>query len=107
MENGLIEKIINALKDELKRDYPDFKGIYFFGSRARGDYNDDSDYDLVLVFDRVIDWRFKDNLRRRVIDYEIDYSILIDSHIYNYQDIIEPITPFREKVKNEGIYYDA
>lgn len=35
----------------------------------------------------------------------VQYDIIIDSHIYNYKDIIDPITPFRKNIKNEGIYY--
>ena len=107
MENVLINKIIEELKLELKEKYPDFKGIYLFGSHARGDFNEDSDYDLLFVFDRVINRKFKDDLRRRIIDYEIEHSIIIDSHVYNYSDILNPVTPFRVNVKKEGVYYEA
>ena len=44
-----IDKIIEELKAELKSKYPDFKGIYLFGSHARGDFNEDSDYDLIII----------------------------------------------------------
>lgn len=64
MAEKLNEDIINEIKAELKSNYPDFRGIYLFGSRARGDYQIDSDYDLAFVFDRKIDWKFKDEIRR-------------------------------------------
>ena len=49
MKDKLKEKIIDELKAELKSKYPDFRGIYLFGSRARGDFQNDSDYDLAFI----------------------------------------------------------
>ncbi len=105
MKNELIENTIVKLIADMKQRYPDFKGIYLFGSYARGDFKEDSDYDMALIFERSIDRKFKDSIRLRIMDYEIENQIIIDSHIYNYNDIQNPITPFREKVKSEGIYY--
>jgi predicted nucleotidyltransferase len=102
-----ISAIIGQLRDELKSLYPDFRGIYFFGSRARGDYNDYSDVDLALLFDRNIDWPFEKEVISTICRYDIEYDIIIDSHIFDYRDLIEPKTPFRENIKAEGVYYDA
>ena len=101
-----VNQIIQELIAELKSKYSDFKGIYFFGSRARGKYYEDSDIDIALVFDRVIDWKFKKEIRSIVHFYDIKYDVFIDDHIYNYRDILEPITPFRFNVLNEGVYYE-
>jgi len=46
---SLIEKVNRAIKSH----FGDFKGTYFFGSRTRNDYNEDSDYDLLLTFDHM------------------------------------------------------
>ena len=107
MQDNLTEKLIEEIKTELKSKYPDFRGIYLFGSRARGDFHEDSDYDFVLIFEREINRKFKDEVRRKIIDYEIENLIIIDSHVYNMNDIVKPITPFRENVQKEGIYYVA
>ncbi|OGU10289.1 MAG: hypothetical protein A2X61_15180 [Ignavibacteria bacterium GWB2_35_12] len=97
--------IISEICDELKSIYPDFRGIYLFGSHARGEANDDSDIDLAILFDREIDWRFKDSVRDVIIEKEIKYSLIIDSHFYNTQDFIEPATPLRENIKLQGIFH--
>jgi predicted nucleotidyltransferase len=101
----LIEKVIKELSAVLKKKYSDFRGIYFFGSRARGIYKEDSDYDFVFVFDRNVSRKFKDEIRKIIYSCELKYNINIDSHIYSHQEILEPITPFRENVKNEGVFY--
>jgi uncharacterized protein len=101
------EKIIKELLEEIKSKYSEFRGIYLFGSRARGDFDEDSDYDLAFVFDREISTLFKDEIRELAIDKELEFLILIDSHIFKNYDILNPVTPFRENIKNEGVFYDS
>jgi len=88
MPDKLTEQIISELKAELKEKYPDFRGIYLFGSRARGGNHKDSDYDIAIVFDREIDWRFDDSLAPAIIEYEMKYEVLIFFHLYNFNDLM-------------------
>jgi predicted nucleotidyltransferase len=44
------EPIIHELKAKLKNNYDDFVGISFFGSRCRGDFSRESDFDIVIYF---------------------------------------------------------
>lgn len=99
------KEFINILRKVLKGKYPDFKGIYFYGSRARGDSNEDSDYDVIYVFDREIDWRFEYEVKNIIYDYELKYEFFLDNRIYSFKDIQYPSTPFRNNVKSEGIFY--
>ena len=104
-EHSLITKVIIELGNELKQKYPSYKGIYLYGSRARGNYSADSDYDMVITFDKEIDWRFESGILGIVYNYIVEYEILIDCKVYNNSEIINPDTPFRLNVKNEGIFY--
>ncbi len=99
------KELVNELSKVLKEKYPDFKGIYFYGSRARGNSNEESDYDVVYVFDREVDWRFEYEVKDIIYDYELKYELFLDNRIYNYKDIQDPSTPFRINVKREGIFY--
>jgi uncharacterized protein len=99
-------KLIEDIKAEHKGKYPDFRGIYFFGSRARGDHHDDSDYDLALVFDREISGQFKDDVNGVIFDFSLDNDIFIDSWIFNTDDIADPDTQLRRNIKKEGIFYE-
>jgi uncharacterized protein len=106
MPDSLANIIIDELKTELKSKYPDFRGIYLFGSRARGDYHDDSDYDLAFVFEREITRDFKDQIRILTSRIMIKHNIIVDTIVYNVKDLLTPITPLRESVIEEGIYYE-
>ena len=105
MKDELTNKKIEEIRNELKGKYPDFRGIYLFGSRARGDFNEDSDYDILLAFDRKIDSKFEEKIIRDICKYDVEYNVFLDTQIYDLNDILNPITPFRNNVKEEGIYY--
>jgi uncharacterized protein len=48
------DKILNEFVAEVHQRFGDrLKNIILFGSRARGDYSMDSDYDCLLIFDNV------------------------------------------------------
>lgn len=48
------DRILNEFVAEVHQRFGDrLKNIILFGSRARGDYSMDSDYDCLLIFDNV------------------------------------------------------
>lgn len=47
------------------------RGLYFHGSRARGDHREDSDYDLVLITRKKIDDKLKTELKEHNIQVEV------------------------------------
>jgi len=108
MPDRIIEEIISKLNEQLKKSYPDFKGLYFYGSRAAGKSTKDSDYDIVFLFERKkIDRSLKDEIINLVYDFELDHDIIIDSRVYSFNSIQDPTTPYRLNVKTEGVFYGA
>ncbi len=79
-----IERPMQQAFDEFVKKYPVLKhvasalkpymdtvrGLYFHGSRARGDYRDDSDYDLLLISRNKIDEGLKTELAKCNIQIE-------------------------------------
>jgi predicted nucleotidyltransferase len=103
--NKKFDQLVNEVSKVLKEKYSDFKGIYLYGSRSRGDFNKESDYDVIYVFDREIDWHFEYEVKDIIYDYELKYELFLDNKIYSYKDIQQPSTPFRINVKRDGIFY--
>jgi type I restriction enzyme S subunit len=55
--NGSIRAIVSRVKDGLAEIYGErLKGVYLFGSYARGEADEDSDIDILIVLDRVDDY---------------------------------------------------
>ncbi len=68
--------------------------IILFGSRARGDYREDSDYDILVVVSERLDWRVKRRLslmiRRRLVrelGMPVDLVIVSLRYWEEYKDV--------------------
>ena len=97
-----LENMMEEVKTDLKSNYSDFKGIYLFGSRARGDAHEDSDYDVAAIFNRDISNKFSDEIILRMFKFEVKYDFYLDSHVFSYDSMNNPKTPFGLNLKNEG-----
>jgi len=63
--------ILNHVETALKPYMNTVRGLYFHGSRARGDHREDSDYDLVLITRKKIDDKLKSELKEYNIQVEV------------------------------------
>jgi uncharacterized protein len=76
------EEVRNALRRfsaDVRRQYGHrLRGLYLFGSRARGDHNPDSDADVAVVL-ADDDWRFWDEKMKLV---DIAFDIGVDHRLY-------------------------
>lgn len=73
------EQVIKKFKQELVERFPDkVVSVFVYGSKARGDYHEESDID-VLVIAKESDWKFADKVREigYALDEEIDYRLSI------------------------------
>ena len=73
------EQVIKQFKQELIARFPEkIVTVLVYGSKARGDYHDESDID-VLVISKESDWKFTDRVREigYALDEEIDYRLSI------------------------------
>ena len=100
-----IQRFIHVINTELQRTFADYQGLYFIGSRSRGEHREESDYDLVFVFQAKPDWRKKDHIRDIVYRNEVEHGIVIDGKYYAHDEITDYHTPFQEVVYNEGKFY--
>jgi len=79
---------------------------YLFGSRARGDFRPDSDWDiLILVDSKQVTNEIEDKFRDNLFDIEIDTGQIISAFIYpkEYWRSTLLFSPLFEKVNKEGI----
>ena len=76
--NGLSEKTVSAICGVFA-SYPDIEKAILYGSRAKGNYRNGSDIDLVLVGERLdLSRRFKieNELDDLLLPYKIDLALL-------------------------------
>jgi predicted nucleotidyltransferase len=63
--------LLKHVETALKPYMDTVRGLYFHGSRARGDHREDSDYDLVLITRKKIDDKLKTELKEHNIQVEV------------------------------------
>lgn len=66
MKEPVVKAFLKGIQNERKR----IREIYLFGSRARGDYRPDSDYDLLIVA-KEKDFALKDRIYNAVTDVSL------------------------------------
>ena len=99
---------IELLKNQLENlNEPYIKAILLFGSRARGESNEKSDIDLLVLHenceikDPVLRRRYLYNLIRKVIGKEFEGITIIDMEFENF------IKPIEINALLLNIYWDA
>jgi len=97
------DPILSHLRTELVRLKPHIRQLILFGSRARGEADPDSDYDLLAIVDQVTH-PLKAEISRLAGDFLYDYNILlsllpVEEVRYN-DDLYEPLFI---NIRREGV----
>jgi uncharacterized protein len=80
--------------------------VFLFGSRARGDFRPDSDWDiLILVDNKKVTNDLEDKFRDDLYDIELESGQVISTFIYskNYWSSTLIYSPLYKNVNREGI----
>jgi uncharacterized protein len=98
----LVQNITPIFDQKLKR-------VILFGSYARGDYDEESDIDVMLLIDdeaKTLQSKYRKPVQRVTSDINWKYDALVCSILQNEQDFyaaVESIIPFYRNVEKEGI----
>jgi len=107
MKVTLFEKerdALTELKGVLSKKYK-LLWMKLIGSKARGDFDEESDIDVVIVIEDV-DWGIEKDIYETCFYLGLKYDIVISPIIYSEKDInntLTRITPFYKTVEAEGI----
>jgi len=91
------------VKDEiLKIDHK--AEVILFGSRARGDFRQDSDWDFLILLERPLSPALKDLIREKLYQLELDTNEVISSLVHNKQEWeSRSVMPIYQVIQLEGI----
>jgi len=80
------------------------KPLSLNSSRARGDFREDSDWDVLILLEKPVNETLKRQLRDRVFDLELETDTVISTLIENKTDWADyAITPLFQNVAKEGV----
>jgi predicted nucleotidyltransferase len=98
-------KIPDIIKYAVKQIEPAAE-VFLYGSRARRDFRETSDWDFLVLVDGVADTARTDRIRRALFEIELDTDQIINSIIRSRQEWDSPrysVVPLHKNVEREGI----
>lgn len=105
---NLDKEEINALKiliTNIKKQY-DINEIVLYGSKSRGDYNEYSDVDLLIITNNKLNAKELDNIFSMSSSVNVDFGVAFSCLIVNQEDWINEknINPFlKSNIEKEGV----
>jgi len=106
--NRITEKVCLSAKDVLGNK---LEKVYLFGSYARGDYNDESDIDIMVLADIAPEDAedTREKIREQVWRLELELCVVLCIHItcsaifHKYISVV----PYYMNVQREGVVLNA
>jgi uncharacterized protein len=89
----------------LKEKFP-VKEVILFGSKARGDSDEESDIDLLLLTTKPLHWKERHAIVEALFDVEMKYDVVISivvNTVYDWNEGICTVLPIREEINREGV----
>jgi len=81
-------KILSDLKSHLIKNYGNsVLDVILFGSQARGDSKEYSDYDVLIVLDKDYSGKDENQILDLCYDIDLKYNILIDAHLISSKEL--------------------
>jgi len=107
MDKAQIEKAIRALKKELINQFGQDVELRIFGSVARGDYQEHSDVDILVVLPVPVNNAVEEQVFDMAYDIELEYGLIIGTIVYSkdfwYSDRAA-VMPLYKNIQREGLF---
>ena len=97
--------LLDKVKNTVKQIEPSAE-IILYGSRAREDFHEGSDWDFLILVDGIVDAVRTDRVRHAIYDVELETNEILSSIVKNRQEWLSPkfrIIPLHENIEREGI----
>lgn len=105
-----LDEIINRIVEFSKNTFGDkFKSVILYGSYARGDYDDESDIDIMIMVDMSREElrKYRTQFSSFFSDINLANGVFLTSKLQSLQYFNEwkNTMPFYQNVEKEGIMY--
>ncbi len=105
IESAEIADLLNRCRNAILKIDPEAK-VILYGSRARGDEEPESDYDLLILTEGEATLRREDIFRRQLYPIEIETGAVITVMLVKNKDWNSDLykaMPFHQNVEREGL----
>jgi predicted nucleotidyltransferase len=96
---------VEAASKMLKENFP-VKKTVLFGSKVRGDDDEESDIDLLVLLERKITWEERKAIIGALFDIELSYDVVLSPLMVEEQEWHEgtfSIMPIYNEISRDGV----
>jgi predicted nucleotidyltransferase len=97
--------LLDRCRQAIRRVVPD-ADIILYGSRARGDAHEDSDYDILVLVDQPASIALKDRLLSSIYPLELETGAMLTLVTYDrrrWESLPYREMPFHRNVERDGV----
>ena len=96
--------VLSRIKN-LVREVDPTADVILYGSRARGDEHQESDWDLLILVDSKTDLDYEKAFRHRLYEIELDLGEAFSVSLYNKNEwrLTHWMTPLYQNINKEGL----
>lgn len=105
MSRENLDQLLKELKAGLSDLYKNrLRGVYLFGSYARGDQDEESDLDIMIVLSNYRHYGMElDRVSQLVSTLSLNYGVSISTVFQRQQEWLEADTPLLRNVRVEAV----
>lgn len=96
-------KGLEGIIAHLARKFPSIRKIILYGSKARGEFAEDSDLDLLFITAGELPRSVKFEISDVIYNYELDNDIVVSAVFVPEADFERKVSLLLKSVKREGI----
>jgi len=102
---SVLEKEILIKVKQVVKELEPLAEIVLYGSRARGDVHEESDWDLLILIPKNVDFKEEQRFRHKLFDLELEYGQAISTLVKSKKDWVGDFrfTSLFQNIQKEGI----
>jgi len=97
------QQALEGIIQRIPQMYPMINKILLYGSKAKGDFLEDSDVDILFITDYAMPRRLKSEIYDAVYKLEVEYSVVISAIFVSEEGFKAKPTAFIRQVQREGV----
>jgi|GEM_PF-563752 len=96
-------QLLKALVAKIFPIQPSVKRLYLYGSKARGDFLEESDLDLLIVTDRPLSRKERYEIDDLLFELEVQYDVPVSTVYVTLEDIETRKSLFLQEAHKESV----